>query len=72
MLDASLWNSGAPQATDEWDLTLSAGAGVGNVVLAIFCVEIFLRLWQFSICRSYFQFFRIRFASWTFHWWRLT
>ena len=29
----------------------------GNVVLAIFCVEIFLRLRQFSICRSYFQFF---------------
>ena len=58
MLDASPRNSGAPQATDEWDLTPGCSVQVfGNVVLAIFCVEIFLRLRQFSICRSYFQFF---------------
>ena len=33
------------------------GAGVWQRGLGYFCVEIFLRLRQFSICRSYFQFF---------------
>ena len=58
MLDASPRNSGPPQMTGINDMTPGCQVQIfGNVVLAIFCVEIFLRLRQFSICRSYLQFF---------------